>query len=142
MEILQPSQWTPAINGAGKRALFLEAAWRQNQRTLCQRGMVSLHAPQQGFFQIAVGALGSGDRMCDSGGYKNSPICFISYSHSSQLISLSAESMTMSDGSFFLHVTGYKLHRAQLAGECRTGTVPIVRSRIEGLQSWEMTGLF
>ena len=77
--------------------------------------------------------------MCDSGGYKNSPICFISYSHSSQLISLSAESMTMSDGSFFLQVTGYKLHRAQLAGECRTGTVPIVRSRIEGLQRWEMT---
>lgn len=33
-----------------------------------------------GVFQIAVGALGSGDRMCDSGGYKNSPICFISYS--------------------------------------------------------------
>ena len=59
--------------------------------------------------------------------------------HSSQLISLSAESMTMSDGSFFLHVTGYKLHRAQLAGECRRRTMPIVRSHIEGLQRWEMT---
>ena len=45
----------------------------------------------------------------------------------------------MSDGSFFLHVTGYKLHRAQLAGECRRRTMPIVRSHIEGLQRWEMT---
>lgn len=54
-----------------------------------------------GFFWLSIGALGTGDRKCDSGEYENSPMYFIFPLLQFQFISFSVQTVILSDGNSF-----------------------------------------
>lgn len=118
--------------------MFLEAAvGRVREISACPDGFPACPHSRV-FSRFTVGALGTGDRKCDSGRYENSPMCLISPAPRFRLISFSTRAVIVSDGNFFPYPKGYKLQRVQLPGQCSRGTMTIVRSHTQGLQHWEM----
>lgn len=146
--ILKPSQWNGRSNGAGRTLGRSRQCGSCFWRQLRGRGRGrEISAWWDGFppFSTAVVFPDS----CKNTGLRRQEVWFRRAwkqpyvlhfpAASSQLFSLSAESVILSNSNFFLYPKGHELQRAQLLGKCPRGTMQIVRSHIQGSQHWEVT---